>query len=343
MTTYDNLGIPRLETWNNLKAAASDDLNQQMKRVSMELEMAVKQAAKDISLLHQLSNIIRRAGHVSQNSKANVFFEIKDADGNNIEKHFEAIVLQDLTNKFPRCNEQLRQRLASTVLLRRKRILYRRSRRPMTPSTWLHIAAEPDIRSKKMCVARGMTPVEIREQETVPAETHSLTRSQSVNSSQAGTTETSTTLDPERLQRLTAPSALLMEECISSNIHDDLGFPPPPRAAIQDRFRELKASRLARHNARLLEIPNFQLYVAQEGKPSSLDAEIVSNLRAQIQEAERDLQIGLDADLEICKNVEGEVICPYCLCALPSTDMKFKEKWRYEARITIYHLWAHED
>ncbi|KAJ0115598.1 hypothetical protein J7T55_010421 [Diaporthe amygdali] len=294
--------IPRLQTWKNLKAAASDDLNQQMKIVSMELEMAVKQAAKDISLLHQLSNIIRRAGHVSQNSKANVFFEIKDADGNKIEKHFEAIVLQDLTNKFPRCNEQLRQRLASTVLLRPKRILYRRSRRPMTPPTWLHIAAEPDLCSKKI---------------------------QSVNSSQAGTTETSTTLDPEKLQRLTAPSALLMEECISSNIHDDLGFPPPPRAAIQDRFRELKASRLARHNARLLEIPYFQIYVAQQGKPSSLDAEIVSNLRAQIREAERDLQIGLDADLKMCKNMKGEVICPYCLCALSSTDMKFKEKWRH--------------
>lgn len=321
----------RLEALINLIAATSKAPPQQIETANAQLEVVVQRVADDISLLCQLSNTIRRAGRESQNSKANLFFEIKDAEGNNIEKILEARFLHNLTDKFPGCDEQLRRRLAATILLRRKRILYRRSRRPKAPPTRLPIVPEPEIRHS-LGPERSMIPVEARQQETGPAETHTLKREPSMVHSQARTTKTTTTLDPGMLRPPAAPSVLSVARTIPLHAHDDLVFPPPPRAAILELFRELKASRRARHETRLLALPNFELYVTYKGKPPSLPAEDVLTLQAQIQEAERDLQKGIDADLTLCKNTETEVLCPYCLCVLSSTDMKSMGKWRDHLR-----------
>lgn len=327
LTTYRSSGIPGLENLINLIATASKATTEQIETSKAELEAAVQQVANDISLLHQLSNTIRQAGRESQNAKANSLFEIKDAEGNNIERILEARFLHNLTDKFPGCDDQLRQRLAATILLRRKRILYRRSRRPKAPPTWLPIVSEPEVR-QTLSPGRSMTLVEDQQQETGPAETHTLKRKPSMVRSQAMTTKTTTTLDPEKLRPPTAPSVMSVSKTIPLNSHDDLIFPPPPRAAILECFRELKASRRARHQARLLALPNFELYNAHEGKPPSLHVEDVLALQTQIQDAERDLQMGIDADLKMCKNMETEVLCPYCLCTLSSTDMKSEGKWR---------------
>lgn len=290
-------------------------------------EAAVDRVVKDIGLLYQLSNTIRKAGRESQNSKADSLFEIKDADGNNIEKILEARFLHNLKDKFPGCDEDLRRRLAATILLRRKRILYRRSRRPKAPAIRLPVVLEPDVR-QGLGAERSMAPVEAKRQETGPAETQTLKRQPSVVRSLAKTTKTTTTLDPEKLRPPTAPSVLSVAKTIPLNSHDDLVFPPPPRAAILDWFRELKARRRAQHKARLLALPNFEHYAAHGGRPPSLSAEDVLTLESQIQGAERDLQMSIDDDLKICKNTVTEVLCPYCLCALSSSDTKSKGKWR---------------
>lgn len=320
----------------NLTATASQHSKKQIERANSEFEAVVQRVANDISLLYQLSNTIRRAGRESQNSKAASLFEIKDADGNNIEKILEARFLHNLTDRFPGCDEHLRQRLAATMLLRRKRVLYRRSRRPKAPPTRLPIVPEPEVR-QNLDSERIMPPVEVRQQETSPAETHTLKQKPSIVHSQAGTTKTTTTLDPEKLRTPIAPSVLSVAKTIPLNSHDDLVFPPPPRAAILEQFRERKASHRARHNARLRALPNYELYAAHGGKLPSLSTEDVFALQTQIKEAEKDLQFGIDADLKMCKNTETEVLCPYCLCALSSTDMKSKGKWRYEDKLVVHH------
>lgn len=308
-------------------ATSSEASTKRLETENSEFEAVVQRVADDIDLLYQLSNTIRRAGRESQNSKATSLFEITDAEGNSIEEILEARFLHNLTDKFPGCDEQLRQRLAATILLRRKRILYRRSRRPKAPATRLPSVPEPGVR-QIVGTERSMAPVEVKQQETGLGYTHTPKVEPSIVRSQATTTKTTTTLDPEMLRPPTAPSVLSVAKTIPLNSHDDLVFPPPPRAAIFEWFRQLKASRHARHKARLLTLPNFELYDAHEGKPPSLSAEDVLTLQHQIEEAERDLKMGIDADLKMCKNMEIEVLCPYCLCALSSTDMKSKSKWR---------------
>lgn len=327
LAIYKISDIPRLETWANLIPTASEDSGKQIEIESTAFEAVVQQVANDISLLYQLSNTIRRAGRESQNSKAASLFEIKDAEGNNIENLLEARFLHNLTDKFPGCDEKLRQRLAATILLRRKRILYRRFRRPKDTATRLPIVPEPEVRQIPG-TDRSLPPIEVHQQEMGPAETHTLKRKPSMVRSQARTTKTTTTLDAAKLQLPSAPSVLSVAKTIPLNSHDDLVFPPPPRAAILEWFRKLKAIRRSRHEARLRALPNFELYTAQDGPLSSLSAEDILTLQTQIQEAERDLQVGIDADLKTCKNTETEVFCPYCLCALSSSDMKSKGKWK---------------
>lgn len=298
-----------------------------MEKVSAEFEEAIDRAANDISLLYQLSNTIRKAGRESQNSKAQALFQIQDAEGNNMEKILEARFLHNLIDKFPGCDEKLRERLAFTVLLRRKRILYRRSRRPKAPVARIPNVPELNVHPSSN-VERKINPVMLEQQETGPIETHSLKRKQSIVPSHARTTMTATTLDPERLRSPTAPSVMSVAKTIPLNSHDDLVFPAPPRAAVFEHFRTLKAGRRARHKARLLALPNYEIYVAHDGNPPSLAREDVVILEAAIQEAERDLQMGIDADSKMCNNMETEVMCPYCLCALSSTEMKSESKWR---------------
>ncbi|KAH6955660.1 hypothetical protein BKA56DRAFT_706596 [Ilyonectria sp. MPI-CAGE-AT-0026] len=95
------------------------------------LEQSLTDMGSEISRLNKTSNTIRRAGKEAQTLKASDF-QIKDDDGENVEPlllhHFE----HHVQDRFPEISENLRQRLARVMLLRRKRILYRRHRQGNT-------------------------------------------------------------------------------------------------------------------------------------------------------------------------------------------------------------------
>ena len=61
-------------------------------------------------------------------------FEIRDADGNNLGQLFkDEFAASLLKMKVPGAGERIRARLASAMLLRRRRILYRKSRQAARP------------------------------------------------------------------------------------------------------------------------------------------------------------------------------------------------------------------
>ena len=92
-----------------------------------ELEKTFDNIAGEISHLNKISNTIRKASKETQHLRASNF-QIKDDEGNDIEplllSHFKRYV-EDL---FPGCSKILQARLPNAMLLRRKRILYRRHR-----------------------------------------------------------------------------------------------------------------------------------------------------------------------------------------------------------------------
>jgi hypothetical protein len=70
---------------------------------------------------------LRRASKEAQNLKANNL-PLHDEDGNDVASLLLGHFKHYLADRFPTLNETIRDRIAHTMVLRRKRVLYRRSR-----------------------------------------------------------------------------------------------------------------------------------------------------------------------------------------------------------------------
>lgn len=79
-----------------------------------------------IDRLYRLSLAIRRPSIISQNAKA-ANFVIRDEDGNDINEQFIDYYMKFITSQFPESSQVIRERLANSITLRRKRFLYRQS------------------------------------------------------------------------------------------------------------------------------------------------------------------------------------------------------------------------
>ncbi len=90
-------------------------------------EELIRSIRQTIDWLHRLSNLVRKARFASQNEKAAAFV-IRDEVGTDITESlrccFQALIKRDCKD----VDEALVDRLAQTMILRRKRILYRRER-----------------------------------------------------------------------------------------------------------------------------------------------------------------------------------------------------------------------
>ncbi|KAM0259352.1 hypothetical protein ACHAQJ_003384 [Trichoderma viride] len=83
--------------------------------------------ATEISHLNKISNIIRRASQETHNLQAKDF-QIKDEEGNDVESLLLDHYKHYISNRFPTASVTIQKRLASAMILRRKRILYKRFR-----------------------------------------------------------------------------------------------------------------------------------------------------------------------------------------------------------------------
>ncbi|KAK5992076.1 hypothetical protein PT974_05473 [Cladobotryum mycophilum] len=127
--------------------------------VDEKLSQSVREISRDISLLFKFSNTIRRASKESQNSIAATAFRIRDEDGNDVENFLQELFSRYIRDVFPDVSNEIKERLAKTMVLRRKRILYRRSRYG-TPTIKIQQAqsqpliASPSIRPAEIVVGK---------------------------------------------------------------------------------------------------------------------------------------------------------------------------------------------
>lgn len=80
-----------------------------------------------IDWLHRIANMIRRASTSRQNARASKF-HLTDSEGGDATPIYEQIFRRFIMRDFPNIQHDFCDRLISTMLLRRRRILYRRSR-----------------------------------------------------------------------------------------------------------------------------------------------------------------------------------------------------------------------
>ncbi len=113
--------------------------------VDAAFEQAINLISHRTRTLHLLSNTIRSASIESQSLDAARAFPICDEDGNNVEDFLRDHFTGYIRVRFPTVSRELEQRLAGAMVLRRKLILYRRSRYGTCPVEVQDVPSQPVV------------------------------------------------------------------------------------------------------------------------------------------------------------------------------------------------------
>ncbi|KAF4436662.1 Phd-finger domain-containing [Fusarium acutatum] len=239
---------------------------------------ALMNVASEINRLNKISNTIRRASKDAQTQKANSF-QIEDDEGNDVEDFLRQQFKHHICDRFPTLGEVLQERLARTMLLRRKRILYRRHRQGNAKVKPQKTEA---ARAVELPNAHAVVPLDESEMKVEAPKKSVITISSQVKSA--------TTLEPEKFMKVVAsPSIVSASKTVALGSHETLVFPPTPGFALQKRFEQLKKQK---------DFTNQWTGLPLEGSRAQ---ELI--------------------DL-------AEIICPYCLSALPAKEVFNDENWQ---------------
>ncbi|KAH7256057.1 hypothetical protein BKA59DRAFT_541227 [Fusarium tricinctum] len=265
---------------------------------------ALDELRNDITLLHKTSNTIRQASKESQNIKAAEVFQIRDDEGNNAEPFLRHLFSNYIRDRFPGTTEDIRERLADTMLLRRKRILYRKERYGKTSIRLPQAVAKPVVSHPRPEPIEEVTQGSVKRRAVeAPSQSHI----QSV-------TKTATTLSPEKFKNAAAPSAISVSRTVALSSTDELCFPPPPTACLMRKYNEAK-----KDIEKLEDDLNY----------SNLDDE---ETRQKKEEAAFKRARELAAAWNSCIEAVAEVTCPYCFHILPIRDVINENKWKLHVK-----------
>jgi hypothetical protein len=223
-----------------------------------------------------------------------------------------------LLDKFPDANEQIRQRLLAAMIIRRKRILYRRSRYGKAPKKAPQEGpARPQLgrRVPKANPQAAMQPAETPGvQTTEPPTLAEAPREEGAQEKSVG--HTATTLRPEKFQKASSPSVISTSQSVALSGHEELSFPPPPCGALFRSYNKMKKSSEASLR-REEEITNRSI----DGEPNTS----FNMMQARRYINQRHLQKLWERSVEAL----GEVTCPYCFHTIPAQEAVDNRKWRY--------------
>ncbi len=196
------------------------------KSESWALEDILHSIRHTIDWLHRLSNPVRKARFASQNERAAAFV-LRDDMGTDITESlrycFRAIIKRD----YKDLNEPLVDRLTETMILRRKRILYRRSRH----RRWIL----PDVSSTKPKLdILPVQPSRQNQDHEIPqaAGENASSREESSPKTEDGTarsTFTASVVDRETYLRPATLSQISRATSAPFQPGERLLVPPPPR------------------------------------------------------------------------------------------------------------------
>lgn len=158
-----------------------------------------------IDWLHRLSNLVRKASFGSQNQRA-ARFPLEDEAGNDITECLTDMFKHLITRECCDISDQILNRLAQTMIIRRRRVLYRRSRqkrwilqqeayrpRHLDPPVQLSPLQEEKESGEDQKNSEVMKEIEFEPESRVQAAPSALTV---------------TTLDQQKYRKLAAPSQI---------------------------------------------------------------------------------------------------------------------------------------
>lgn len=298
------------------------------------LAFSFEAIAKEISLLYKISNTIRRASKEAQNLKAAKSYRMKDDEGHDVEQLLHQIFSSYLVGRFPSIKGNLCDRLASSMLLRRRRILYRRSRYGNSPIKPTGTISQPQVELPQIQNPNAI----VREGLHKPAETIQSTNTTRTGSIVQSVAVTATTLFAESYKKASTPSVISATKTIALDNHEQLVFPPPPDGLVWQRYKPLRRQREKEYRDCLKSIltpSQYEEYLSQNLSGLMLitadheASNITTTQHSQtLLETEKRFKDSLELDWNDCIKSVAEVMCPFCFYALPSWFASDKKKWR---------------
>ncbi|CEJ93456.1 hypothetical protein VHEMI09043 [[Torrubiella] hemipterigena] len=215
----------RIEACTSILQSISDDSEIPQ---TQQLVDSFGNIANEISHLNKISNTIRKASKETQHLRASNF-QIQDNEGNEIESLLLSHFKHYINDLFPSCSETLKGRLSNTMLLRRKRILYRRHRQGTT-----------SIRLQEMMVQAVVALPSAQTEDTPTLRKHShhggATPSQVM---------TATTLASKQFKMVSStPSVISASKTVALVNHQALTFPTAPGYILKQKFEALREKSL---------------------------------------------------------------------------------------------------
>lgn len=257
-----------------------------------QLRQAYTHIASEISRLNKISNTIRRASRESQFEKANNF-RITDDDGNNVESFLFSIFEHHINDRFPSVNEDIRHRLVRAMILRRKRILYRRHRQGIAAIQPQKIAPRTAITLPLAPQATSMVIGNAIQDNGKDVVISTFNTSSSV-------VQSATTLDPDKFQNASlSTSVVSSSKTVALDDHECVVFPPNPGLAVKRKYEQLRRQREE----------EYKKEVQENGMTVDAKSRFESMKKSDL-------------------GTVGEIACPYCLYALPAEVVLSDSKWR---------------
>ncbi|UKZ47986.1 hypothetical protein TrVGV298_002222 [Trichoderma virens] len=252
--------------------------------------------ATEISHLNKMSNIIRRASQENHNVQAKDF-HLKDEEGNDIEPLLLDHYKRYIGDRFPTASITIQQRLADAMILRRKRILYKRFRH-----------GNKTIQLPQLDTKVSITMPDSRLQQGDNQKAKAPSRIQSA-----------TTLQPDKFKMIaSSPSVVSTTMTVALGNHEALDFPIAPGLQVKRKYEQLKAEKLVAHQA--------MFEKSDEPFPaidSTVDPDNTGKDAPERISTENDLKNNLKSVIQAI----GEITCPYCLYTLPLEEVFNKQKW----------------
>ncbi|KAL8366005.1 hypothetical protein RB595_004676 [Gaeumannomyces hyphopodioides] len=324
-----------LETYSMLLQSQSKDVPEGDGRGSRAPERPLRDMAGEISMLFRLSNAIRKASRESQNIEAAKNFHILDGEGNDEEPllrqrflwHIRSQLAADIQDPAEKtAAEELTQRLASTMLLRRKRVMYRKgrygSKKPIEtvkmiqpPQVDTHVAEEP-IQS----LLRTFRPTE-----NVAAADSLLVAPNLLSSRATSVGGSATTLHQDRYKKASSPSSISGTRTIPLSYNkkgNALQFPQRPlrRGGVDKKYQEKKQ---ARWQVFVKDVSRIFATEREAGDHEELPVSQTSKLVAAVEKLDKEMK----SDFQKCVDAVAEFTCPICFHALNREYLTDAKEW----------------
>ncbi|KLO99320.1 uncharacterized protein LW94_2645 [Fusarium fujikuroi] len=204
--------------------------------------------SSEITLLHKITNTIRRASKDTQNIRAAERYKIRDEEDNDVGPFVQSVFLNYINDRYHVASAEIRQRLAGSMVLRRKRLLYRQERYGKSPIHLPQKTSAPGILHPESEIMTTLGDAERPAKRRIIA---------APSQSAMHSAETATTFSPEGYKKAAAPSIVSISKTVQLSSEDELAFPPAPSGAFTQRFNKAKKDIEDRHQQRLSTIDSY--------------------------------------------------------------------------------------